>query len=292
MSIVHHRTRCDARSAMERIALSKRSRSKRSRSRRATRGRWTAPVTEASTVREEHTRTLAYEGPFLHRTAGPGASRTFGSPLTRMPLARWHCDVAAATTRIWTPEDMRMLRTKASLFGLAAASTAPVFYASWIRPRMRSWGATQAETTRTFPGDELIPEPNGGATMGMTLPARPEKVWPWLVQMGRRPGRLVQLGLGGQRRRAERGSDRARMAGPGSGAASPAAAQKPDELVDRRDSGTEPHPGVAVELRLVRPILRSANRSGALGFHGGDLGFLPERGAQGSNPFGGPYAEP
>jgi hypothetical protein len=77
-----------------------------------------------------------------------------------------------------------MLRTKASLFGLAAASTAPVFYASWIRPRMRSWGATQAETTRTFPGDELIPDPNVGATMGTTLPARPEKVWPWLVQMG------------------------------------------------------------------------------------------------------------
>ena len=27
---------------------------------------------------------------------------------------------------------------------------------------MRSWGATQAETTRSFPGDELVPDPNGG----------------------------------------------------------------------------------------------------------------------------------
>lgn len=59
-----------------------------------------------------------------------------------------------------------------------------VVYASWVRPRMRSWGATQAETTCSFPGDELVPDPNGGATMATTLPAPPEKVWPWLVQMG------------------------------------------------------------------------------------------------------------
>ena len=79
---------------------------------------------------------------------------------------------------------MRSLRPRARLLGLAAASAAPVVYASWIRPRMRGWGATQAETTRTFPGDELILDPNGGATMGTTLPAPPERVWPWLLQMG------------------------------------------------------------------------------------------------------------
>jgi hypothetical protein len=34
------------------------------------------------------------------------------------------------------------------------------------------------------PGDELVPDPDGGATMATTLPAAPERVWPWLVQMG------------------------------------------------------------------------------------------------------------
>jgi hypothetical protein len=36
----------------------------------------------------------------------------------------------------------------------------------------------------SYPGDELVPLPNGGATMATTLPAPPEVVWQWLVQMG------------------------------------------------------------------------------------------------------------
>ena len=75
-----------------------------------------------------------------------------------------------------------MTRLRPRALSLAAVSA--VMYASWVRPRMRSWGATQVETTRRFPGDDLVPDPNGGATMATTLPAPPEKVWPWLVQMG------------------------------------------------------------------------------------------------------------
>ena len=59
-----------------------------------------------------------------------------------------------------------------------------MFYALLIRPWMLTWGATQDETTRAYPGDELVPDPDGGATMAMTLPAPPERIWPWLVQMG------------------------------------------------------------------------------------------------------------
>jgi hypothetical protein len=36
----------------------------------------------------------------------------------------------------------------------------------------------------TYPGDEMVPDPDGGATMATFLPAPPERVWPWLVQMG------------------------------------------------------------------------------------------------------------
>jgi hypothetical protein len=67
---------------------------------------------------------------------------------------------------------------------LTAASAAPVLYALWIRPRLLTWGATGDEISRAYPGDELIPDAEGSFTMATTLPAPPERVWAWLVQMG------------------------------------------------------------------------------------------------------------
>jgi hypothetical protein len=61
---------------------------------------------------------------------------------------------------------------------------APVSYARWLRPRLLTWGTAPHESTRAYPGDQLIPDPDSGATMATTLPAPPERVWPWLVQMG------------------------------------------------------------------------------------------------------------
>jgi hypothetical protein len=49
---------------------------------------------------------------------------------------------------------------------------------------MLTWGATADEVTAAYPGDELIPDAEGGATMAVTLPAPPEQVWPWLIQRG------------------------------------------------------------------------------------------------------------
>ncbi|MFE7169453.1 hypothetical protein [Streptomyces sp. NPDC057616] len=57
-------------------------------------------------------------------------------------------------------------------------------YALRFRPRLLTWGATPDEATRTYPGDELFPDADGTSTMATTLPAPPERVWPWLVQMG------------------------------------------------------------------------------------------------------------
>jgi uncharacterized protein YndB with AHSA1/START domain len=76
----------------------------------------------------------------------------------------------------------RVVRVGAAV---AAASAASGLYARWIRRRLLTWGASGDEITRTWPGDELIPEANAPAfTMATTLPAPPEQVWPWLVQMG------------------------------------------------------------------------------------------------------------
>jgi hypothetical protein len=75
-------------------------------------------------------------------------------------------------------------RAGARLLRLVAPSAALALYALWIRPGMLAWGATPEEATCTYPGDELLPDPDGGATMATVLPAPPERVWPWLVQMG------------------------------------------------------------------------------------------------------------
>lgn len=45
-------------------------------------------------------------------------------------------------------------------------------------------GNNGPERTMPLPGDELIPEPDDVQTMAKTVSARPDQVWPWLVQMG------------------------------------------------------------------------------------------------------------
>ena len=63
---------------------------------------------------------------------------------------------------------------------------AAVFVITYViaRPWISTWGATEAESTRTLPGDELVPHPTSTSTLVVTINAPPEEVWPWLVQMG------------------------------------------------------------------------------------------------------------
>ncbi|HUW13650.1 MAG TPA: hypothetical protein VM537_28260 [Anaerolineae bacterium] len=53
-----------------------------------------------------------------------------------------------------------------------------------LRPRSLRWGATDAEVTRSLPGDELVPNVKVGYTQAITISAPPEEVWPWVIQMG------------------------------------------------------------------------------------------------------------
>ena len=71
-----------------------------------------------------------------------------------------------------------------ALLGVAAFTCGLGAYALALRPRILSWGATRDEVAATYPGDDLIPDATAGATRAATLPAPPESVWPWLVQMG------------------------------------------------------------------------------------------------------------
>ena len=56
-------------------------------------------------------------------------------------------------------------------------------YRRVIRPWHLRWGATDEEVSMAMPGDELIPDA-GQATRAISIHAAPEKVWPWLVQLG------------------------------------------------------------------------------------------------------------
>lgn len=53
-----------------------------------------------------------------------------------------------------------------------------------------TWGATSAEATRPFPGDDLVPDPRLITTRAVTIHAPVSQVWPWLIQLGQGRGGL------------------------------------------------------------------------------------------------------
>lgn len=53
-----------------------------------------------------------------------------------------------------------------------------------LRPRLHRLGATGEECARAMPGDEVLENPFFQATHAVSIRARPERVWPWLLQMG------------------------------------------------------------------------------------------------------------
>jgi len=57
-------------------------------------------------------------------------------------------------------------------------------YLLWIRPRLLKWGATDEEFAREMVGDEIVSHPAFNATRAVTIGARPDEIWPWLVQIG------------------------------------------------------------------------------------------------------------
>jgi hypothetical protein len=57
-------------------------------------------------------------------------------------------------------------------------------YLLWLRPWQLRWGATDDEVRRPLPGDDVVQGPAFDATRAVTVEARPEQVWPWIVQMG------------------------------------------------------------------------------------------------------------
>lgn len=71
---------------------------------------------------------------------------------------------------------------------LAVTLTAPLGRRWYNR-----WGATDAEVTGPMPGDELVPHAMLGYTRAITIEAPPDRVWPWLVQVGQGRGGLYSF---------------------------------------------------------------------------------------------------
>ncbi|UEL27216.1 hypothetical protein KTR40_11280 [Pseudarthrobacter sp. L1SW] len=74
--------------------------------------------------------------------------------------------------------------TLTGLFGAAGVACFRVW-----RPWQLTWGASPDEVARALPGDDLVRAPTFNATRAITVGAPPERIWPWLVQVGvRRAG--------------------------------------------------------------------------------------------------------
>ena len=73
---------------------------------------------------------------------------------------------------------------------LVVILTCSVLYWFPIRRWMSRWGATASDLTRVMAGDVLLVNPTYSGTMAVTVAARPEHIWPWLVQIGYQRGGL------------------------------------------------------------------------------------------------------
>lgn len=81
----------------------------------------------------------------------------------------------------WTVVGKRVLRPR---YLLVLSAAIFVLYIAFLHPWLMAWGATAAEQQMTLPGDELAPHPAVRVTRALTIAAPPDKVWPWLLQVG------------------------------------------------------------------------------------------------------------
>ncbi len=75
-----------------------------------------------------------------------------------------------------------LLTLTGRMTGLGALALSTYWFV--LRPKHLRWGATDGELHRILPGDDLVPQAKIAATHAITIKARAEDVWPWIVQMG------------------------------------------------------------------------------------------------------------
>ena len=78
----------------------------------------------------------------------------------------------------------RLNRMALAAVTVEATSAAIWAYVRWLRPRQMTWGATADEVSRAYPYDDVFQHPEWNATRAVTVAARPEQIWPFLIQIG------------------------------------------------------------------------------------------------------------
>ncbi len=78
--------------------------------------------------------------------------------------------------------------SKVLVAAAAAGSALIAGYVLFLRPWHHRWGATDEETGRPLPGDDMIRDAKVAATHAVTIDATPDAIWPWLIQMGQGRG--------------------------------------------------------------------------------------------------------
>ncbi len=74
---------------------------------------------------------------------------------------------------------IRILSGAGLAVGLLAASY-PLLWREWCL----TWGASPAEAASAMRGDEVLPDAEFVTTRAIAIEAAPDRIWPWLVQMG------------------------------------------------------------------------------------------------------------
>jgi len=77
-----------------------------------------------------------------------------------------------------TPRSRTARATGIALGGLAVAAAAAAV------GTLTAFRASAEERRRTMPGDAIVPDPMYVTTQAVTIGAPPERVWPWLAQLG------------------------------------------------------------------------------------------------------------
>jgi hypothetical protein len=86
-----------------------------------------------------------------------------------------------------------MTRRLLALFGAIAATF--LVFLLLVRPWYLRWGASDYDTLRTLPGDEIIPNAVTQQTRAITIAAPIERVWPWVAQLGQDRGGFYSFDL-------------------------------------------------------------------------------------------------
>jgi len=134
---------------------------------------------------------MTTQAPPTTATTGGGARR----PATRRDAIRAFGVVVgpslaldAAAVAAVTVTARRLAARRRPPAWAAAGTLAVAAYAGAIRPWLRDLGATRGERRMPLPGDEQVPEPAVQGTRAITISAPPERVWPWVAQIGQDRG--------------------------------------------------------------------------------------------------------